>query len=67
MDSKKSGEEMTKREGFEISFCRPKNFLKLTALEQWEIDKGLGILDWEELSKEELTEDDEKRIKEHYE
>lgn len=27
---------------------RPSNFEKLPAAEQWEIDKQLGILDWEE-------------------
>ena len=38
---------MTEREMFEASFQRPKNFFKLSAERQWEIDKELGILDWE--------------------
>jgi hypothetical protein len=54
---------LTQREMFEQSFKRPRNFLRLSAEEQWEIDKELGILDWrgENLSKEDM-----KRIKEHY-
>ncbi len=31
---------------FEMSFQRPTDFFKLSPERQWEIDKGLGILDW---------------------
>ena len=55
---------MTEREMFEKSFQRPKNYFKLSAREQWDIDKDLGILDWEGKS---LTEEDRKRFREHYE
>ena len=34
------------RKMFEMSFERPKNFFKLSSDEQWQIDKKLGILDW---------------------
>jgi len=37
---------MSEREMFEKSFERPPNYFKLTPERQWEIDKGLGILDW---------------------
>ena len=55
---------MSEKEMFEKSFQRPSNFFKLSGERQWEIDKNLGILDWigDDLSKEEL-----KRFKEHYE
>jgi hypothetical protein len=54
---------MTEREMFEESFKRPKNYFKLSPRSQWDIDKSLGILDWEggNLSKEEM-----KRFKAHY-
>ncbi len=54
---------MTEREMFEKSFSRPKNYFKLTPRRQWEIDEGLGILDWmgESLSKEDM-----KRFNKHY-
>lgn len=55
---------MIEREMFEASFKRPKNYFKLSAQEQWAIDKRLGILDW---NGEDLTEADKKRFKEHYE
>jgi len=54
---------MTERQMFEKSFERPKNFLSLSAEQRWMIDKKLGILDWEGKG---LTEEDRKRIKEHY-
>lgn len=55
---------MTEREMFEKSFQRPKNYFKLSAAEQWEIDKRLGILDWEGTG---LSDDDVKRFNKHYE
>jgi hypothetical protein len=55
---------MTEREMFEKSLERPSNFRKLSSEEQWDIDKRLGILDWQG---EGLTDEDWKRIKEHYE
>ncbi len=54
---------MTEREMFEKSFERPRNFFKLSGEEQWAIDKRLGILDWRG---EDLSEEDKKRFKEHY-
>jgi hypothetical protein len=54
---------MTEQEMFELSFHRPKNFFKLSAEEQWAIDKSLGILDWEGKS---LSEEDMKRFQAHY-
>lgn len=55
---------MTEREMFEASFKRPQNFFHLSPQEQWEIDKRLGILDWEG---RDLSEEDLRRFKEHYE
>jgi hypothetical protein len=55
---------MTEREMFEVSFRRPKNFFKLPACRQWEIDADLGILDWEGKG---LSEKDMKRFNSHYE
>lgn len=54
---------MTEQEMIEASFKRPKNYFKLSAQEQWAIDKNLGILDWEggNLTKEELA-----RFRAHY-
>lgn len=54
---------MTEREMFEASFQRPRNFCHLSPQEQWDIDKGLGILDW---NGNELTAEDKKRMREHY-
>lgn len=54
---------MTEREMFERSFKRPRNFFKLSPERQWEIDKELGILDW---NGDGLTDEDIKRIREHY-
>jgi hypothetical protein len=54
---------MTEKEMFEKSFERPSNFFKLSAAFQWEIDKSLGILDWEG---EDLTDLDIKRFRNHY-
>ena len=48
---------------FEKSFLRPSNFFELSANEQWNIDKQLGILDWEG---EDLTTEDIERFKKHY-
>lgn len=53
----------TEREMFEASFGRPKDYFKLSSREQWGIDYDLGILDWEG---RDLTKEDQKRFKEHY-
>lgn len=47
---------MTQQEMFEKCFERPRNFLNLSEQEQWEIDKNLGILDWDDsdLEREEI-------------
>lgn len=54
---------MTERDMFEKSFLRPTNYFKLSEQEKWDIDKQLGILDWEGdgLSKEDMD-----RFKAHY-
>lgn len=54
---------MTEREMFEKSFERPRNYFRLSSEEQWAIDRQLGILDWEGTG---LTEEDRKRLREHY-
>lgn len=51
------------RRMFELSFKRPKNYFQLTEERQWEIDKDLGILDW---NGDGLSKEDIKRFKEHY-
>lgn len=55
---------MSERDMFEKSFQRPKNYFQLSGQDQWDIDKSLGILDWEG---SDLTDDDRKRFKAHYE
>lgn len=32
---------------FELAMTRPDNYFKLPPQEQWDIDKRLGILDWD--------------------
>jgi hypothetical protein len=54
---------MNSREMFEASFKRPKDYFKLSSQRQWEIDKTLGILDWEG---EGLSPEDKERFKRHY-
>jgi len=54
---------MTERQMFEQSFKRPTNFMQLDLESQWDIDKSLGILDWEG---KDLTDDDKKRYWKHY-
>jgi len=48
---------------FEKSFQRPSNYFKLSPQRQWEIDDDLGILDWIGGN---LTEEEKKRFKDHY-
>lgn len=57
-------DDMSEREMFEKSFQRPKNYFKLSARQQWDIDARLGILDW---NGDGLSEADIKRFEEHYE
>ena len=33
--------------GAQVALRRPDNYLELSSEEQWRIDKGLGILDWD--------------------
>ena len=54
---------MTEREMFEKSFERPSNYFKLSERQQWEVDAGLGILDWNGTG---LSTEDWTRVKEHY-
>lgn len=55
---------MSEREMFEKSFQRPSSYFRLSGQEQWDIDASLGILDWEG---GDLTDEDKKRFREHYE
>lgn len=55
---------MTQREMFEKSFERPKNFFKFSNGKQWDIDKELGILDWDGTG---LSKEVKDRYKNHYE
>ncbi len=55
---------MSEREMFEQTFKRPKDFFKLSSQQQWNIDKDLGILDWEGTN---LSVEDMKRYTAHYE
>ncbi len=54
---------MNEREMFEKSFERPRNFLSLSARERWDVDKSLGILDWEG---RDLTEQDQERMNQYF-
>ena len=53
----------SQREMFEKSFQRPSNYFKLSPERQWEIDKSLGILDWDG---NDLNDEDIKRYNEYY-
>lgn len=55
---------MTEREMFEKSFQRPKNYFRLSARGQWQIDSNLGILDW---NGSDLTKEDKDRMDAYYE
>lgn len=55
---------MSERDMFEKSFERPRNYFRLSPQEQWDIDKRLGILDWEG---RDLSEADQARFTKHYE
>lgn len=54
---------MTQLEMYEKSFERPKNYFHLSSDKQWDIDKTLGILDWDG---EGLTKEQIERYKSHY-
>jgi len=54
---------MTQEEMFEQSFKRPRNYFYLSPERQWEIDKQLGILDWEGGN---LTPEQLQRFRKHY-
>ena len=54
---------MTQQDMFEAAFKRPKNFFKLSFERQWEIDKDLGILDWDG---SDLTDEEKNRLQEHF-
>jgi hypothetical protein len=56
-------EEFFEMAMFEKSFERPRNFFELSTQEQWNIDKKLGILDWQG---EFLDGADVARFKAHY-
>lgn len=63
MKDYENSDYIREREMFEKSFQRPTDFLKLSPERQWEIDKQLGILDWQGKY---LTEEDMKKLKEHF-
>ena len=48
---------------FEKSFQRSSNYYNLSGERQWEIDKDLGILDWDGVN---LSEEDKQRFHDHY-
>lgn len=54
---------MTQEEMYEQSYNRPKNYFKLSPERQWEIDKELGILDWEG---KQLSDEEKARFEAHY-
>lgn len=54
---------MNEKEMFERSFQRPTDYFKLSSQKQWDIDKQLGILDWEGNG---LSKEDTLRFKNHY-
>lgn len=56
-------EKLSQREMFEKSFERPRSYFYLSEQEQWEIDKALGILDWDG---SDLTKEDKARFRKHY-
>lgn len=58
-----AGALVTEREMFEATFKRPNNFFHLSERQRWEIDKSLGILDWQGNG---LSEDDKRRFFAHY-
>jgi hypothetical protein len=55
--------KMSERDMFEKSFQRPRNYFHLSPREQWQIDRKLGILDW---NGDGLTDEDRKRFEKHY-
>ena len=55
---------LSQEEMYYQSFKRPKNFFKLSSRKQWEIDKRLGILDWEGKN---LTDEQLEKISKYYE
>ncbi len=58
---------MTQREMFEASFMRPYNYFELHGIEQWDIDKALGILDWTgEGHNGPMTPEERARFEAHY-
>lgn len=62
-DTAKELRRVNQREMFEKSFERPSNYFELSDERQWEIDAGLGILDWEG---KDLSEEDRARYQSHY-
>lgn len=48
---------------YEWSFQRPKNYFQLSAEEQWDWDKSLGILDWDG---SDMTDEEHERFRKHY-
>lgn len=53
----------SEKERFELTFKRPSNYFSLGNIEQWIIDRELGLLDWKG---EGLTRTEINRFKKHY-
>lgn len=54
---------LSEKEMFEKTFQRPSNFFKLSVERQYEIDKELGILDWQGTG---FKQKDKERFNNHY-
>ena len=55
--------EAYEQQMFERSFDRPKNYFKLSAAQQWVIDRELGILDWKGTG---LSDEDIQRFRNYF-
>ncbi len=62
-EERPEGMSEEEREMFEQSFNRPSNYFDLSHAEQWDIDKKLGILDWDGLG---MTKEENERYRNHY-
>jgi hypothetical protein len=57
----------TQAQMFEASFMRPSSYFELSAETQWDIDKSLGILDWDGSGANGLmTPEERERFEAHY-
>ena len=56
---------MSVESDFEQLLKRPRNYFKLSAQRQWEIDKALGVLDVD-IPEHEITDDMRRRWEEYF-